>query len=261
MLRTLVREPSRSLGACQLTYVARERIDLARATEQHHMYIDTLRRIGVTVTVLPPLHEHPDAVFVEDTAIVLDEIAIMTRPGAPSRQGEVTSVAEALERYRPLEWIREPATLDGGDVLPIGHDIYVGLSRRTSADALGQLQQLVGPHGYLAIPIPVGECLHLESAVSVVAPDRLLVNREWIDVSLFGSLETLSVPAQEPRGANTLRVGDVVYVAASCPRTRDLLERNGISTVTLDISELQKAEAGLSCLSLVFEDGAPRPSY
>jgi dimethylargininase len=193
-----------------------------------------------------------DSVFVEDIAVVFDEVAIVMRPGAPSRRQETPAVAEALARYRVLHQIEAPATADGGDLLVVGRDVFVGCSSRTNAAAIDQMRGFLGPHGYSVVGVRVSGCLHLKSAVTLVAEDRLLINRDWISTEPFSTFDLIDVHPEEPHGANALRVGGQVVYATSFPRTRERLEQIGLCLRTVDVSEIAKAEGALTCCSLIF---------
>ncbi|MDQ3998229.1 MAG: arginine deiminase family protein [Gemmatimonadota bacterium] len=251
VLLALTRAVPPSIVRCELTHLAREPIDVQRAVAQHEAYVTTLGRLGCTVERLPDEPEHPDSVFVEDTAVVFDELAVIARPGAESRRAETQSVAAALAKYRELACIEAPGTLDGGDVLRVGRRVYVGVSGRTNVEGVRQLAELLAPHGYLVAGIDVRECLHLKSAVTAIADDTLLVNPRWVDVSHFHGLRLLEVHADEPFGANALAVEDTVLCAAAAPRTGAQLEARGFAVESVDVSELAKAEAGVTCCSLI----------
>ena len=251
MLTAITRGVSPSLARCRLEYLSRQPIDVAKAVEQHAGYEACLARLGARVISLPAEPELPDSVFVEDPAIVLDEVAILCRTGAETRRAEAQTLAAALARYREVKWIREPATIEGGDVMRIGRTLYVGQSRRTNADGARQLRELIEPFGYRVVPIDVTGCLHLKSACCSLGDGRVLANPSWIGP--LSGFEILEVPPEEPWGANVLRMGDGVLMPASFPRTRELLERAGLHVLPIDISELQKAEAGVTCSSLIFE--------
>jgi dimethylargininase len=237
------------MEACELTYRERETIDIAKAREQHRGYEACLRELGVEVISLAEEPEYPDAVFVEDPAIVLDEIAVMTRLGAQSRRGESESLARVLGRYRKLRWLREPATLDGGDVMLAGKTLFVGVTARSNAAGIGQLAAEVEPFGYRVRPVVVQGCLHLKSACSYIG-DAVLVHRPWVDAGAFAGVPLVDVP--EECGANVLLVGDAVLVPAAAPRTAELLAGLGRQVRLLDNSELTKAEGALTCCSLIF---------
>jgi dimethylargininase len=251
-LTAIVREVSSSINDCELSFHARHPIDVARAITQHRAYRDCLSELGARVISLPAEPALPDAVFVEDPAVVVDEVAVISNMGAPSRRPEVDSLAKVLSCYRPLEYLAEPATLDGGDVLRIGRAVFVGLSRRTTRGGIAQLTDVLGPYGYQVQPVEVRGCLHLKSACSHVGNNIVLVNRSWIDAESLSGFELLDVAEDEPAAANTLLLNDVVIMPASFPRTRDLLESRGHRVRPIDLSELQKAEAGVTCTSLIF---------
>ncbi len=249
----LIREVSPALARCELTHLARSTIDAARAARQHRRYTETLQALGCTLEWLPPLPEYPDSVFVEDTAVALEGVAVITRPGAASRRGETPGVAAALERYCGVFRIAEPGCLDGGDVLRIGRTLYVGASARTNAEGVAQLERLLRPQGYRVQPTALHGCLHLKSAVSFIPPDKLLVNPDWVDPALFGRLRVVHVHAQEPFAANTLTIRGTTLISAAYPRTGQLLQAAGVRTQPLDVSELHKAEGGLTCMSVLLE--------
>jgi dimethylargininase len=245
-----------SIARCELTHLRREPIDWARAAEQHGRYEEALEALGCQVRRLPALPEFPDSVFVEDTAVVLDECAVITRPGAPSRRGETPSVAHALREHRPLRCIEPPGIMDGGDVLRVGRRIFVGLSTRTNAAAVDQLDRFVGPFGYAVIPLAVRGCLHLKSAVTDLGDGALLVSPSAIDATDFADLTTIEGDPTESGSSNVLVVNGTVICPASAERTRDRLEAGGRRVLSLDVSELAKAEAGLTCCSLLVNDAA-----
>lgn len=256
MLTAIVRVPSRRLPECELSFLEREPIDVAEARAQHRAYQSVLRAAGARVTELPPLDDLPDATFVEDAAIVLDECAVLSPMGAASRKPESETIAAALAPHRRIEWLTAPATLDGGDVLRLGRSIFVGQTPRTNAAAVTQLRALTVPLGYTVTAVPVSRCLHLKSACARLDDATVLVNPAWIEPSVFGDRRIVPVATDEPWGANVVRVGGTVIVPASAPGTRKVAERLGFVTAAVDVSELQKAEAGVTCLSLVFESAA-----
>ena len=252
VVHAITRPPCSALAGCALTYLERQPIDVGRALAQHASYVAALQTCGVTVEVLPALEDLPDAVFVEDTAVIVDECAVITRPGIDSRRPEVESIARALTRHRPTVRITAPGTLEGGDVLRVGRTLFVGQTLRTNAHGTRQLRDALAPHGYEVLPAEPNGCLHLKSAVSWIGDETVLVNPAWVDVGLFGRWQCVPVAPGEPFAANALRIGEVVHVAASAPRTRTKLEALGFATVSLDISEFEKAEAALTCLSILF---------
>ncbi len=208
------------------------------------------------MVTLPAEPELPDAVFVEDAAVVLDELAVITRPGHPPRRAETPRIETALSEYRPLRHIRAPGTLDGGDVLQVGRTVYAGLSARSNESGISQLREILMPFGYELKPVRVGGCLHLKSACSRVAPQTLLINREWVAADAFPGLELIDVHPDEPLAANALLLGWTVLFPASYPLTCAILEERGLTVETVDASELAKAEGALTCQSLIFRRDA-----
>ncbi|MGZ7042288.1 MAG: dimethylarginine dimethylaminohydrolase family protein, partial [Thermoanaerobaculia bacterium] len=231
-----------SINECELSHLERQPIDFGRAKQQHAEYERALEAIGFTIERLAIEADNPDSVFIEDTAVVLPEIAIITRPGAESRRGEIASTAAALRRYRSLSAIEEPATLDGGDILCIGKRIFAGVSARTNSRGIVQLRKIVEAFGYHVEPVPVTACLHLKSAVTQVSETAVLLNRAWIDIDCFRQYERIEVDPTEPAAANALFVRGHVLFPRAFPRTREVLERRGITLDTVDASELAKAE-------------------
>lgn len=252
-LTAIVRPPSPALARCELTYLERQPIDPDLALRQHAAYIGCLRDLGVRVVALPPEPDLPDATFVEDTAVVVDEVAVVTIPGASSRRAEVEAVAAALAPYRPLRRLTSPATLDGGDVLRLGRAFYVGVGGRTNHAGIAQLRDALGPFGYEVTAVEPHDCLHLKSAATWLGGNTVLLNPGWVDPDTFAGVDALPVAPDEPFAANTLTIGGVTLLPSGFPKTQSLLERRGHTVQTLDVSELQKAEAALTCLSLLFD--------
>jgi dimethylargininase len=253
MLVALTRGVSPTLADCELQELTREPIDVARAIEQHTAYEHCLRELGAHVISLPADARFPDGVFVEDPAVVLDEIAIMTRMGAESRRGEGESIARALAEFRSLAWIHDPGTLEGGDVMRIGRTLYVGASRRTNWEGIRQLREVAVPLGYEVAAVPVRGCLHLKSACCYLGGESILANRAWIDAAFLSGYRILDVPGTEHRSANILRVRETVILPAAFPATKELLEQSGYTVRTVDASELAKAEGGVTCTSILFD--------
>src|SRR5947208_12846772 len=224
----ITRAVSPAMEACELTHLPRVPIDVELARAQHRAYEQALSNAGYRVERLDTGPDMPDSVFVEDIAVVLDELAIITRPGAESRRRETPAVAEALAAYRPLHVIQPPGTVDGGDVLVAGRRVFIGRSSRTNDPAIAQMRQLLGPRGYTVCDTEVRGCLHLKSAVTALDDDLLLVNREWIDAAAFGGFSFVEVDPEEPAAANALRLADRLMVSASFPRTAERLRRRGL---------------------------------
>jgi dimethylargininase len=236
---------------CELTHLTREPIDFARAAQQHGRYERALISLGCVIQRLPDLVEMPDSVFVEDTAVVLPEVAVIARPGAASRRLEVASVADALRPHRRLEFIEAPGTLDGGDVLVVGHTIYVGDSARTNHEGIRQLAAIASDYDYDVRPVKVSRCLHLKSAVTRVAEDVILLNSDWVDASSFKDMHQIEVHPSEPFAANALWVGEDVIYPDNYAETRRRLEGNRIKVHSVEADELQKAEGGVTCCSIL----------
>lgn len=247
----ITRAVSPRINECELTYADREPIDPARAHEQHEKYEAWLETQGLRVLRAEDAPESPDGVFVEDTAIVLDEVAIITRPGAESRRSETESIARVLKPYRELKHIVAPATIDGGDVLRHGKRVYVGLSSRTSDSVIDQLGPIVDPHGYRIDLVPLKRCLHLKSAATLISDDTILYNPACLHDEAFHEVRLLEVDPSEPRAANVLRVGDRLLVSASFPRTAEMLMKEGFVVDLLQYEELEKAEAGVTCCAVL----------
>jgi dimethylargininase len=259
MLIALTRGVSPTLGNCELQELKREPIDVQKAAEQHREYERCLAALGARVISLPADARFPDGVFVEDPAVVLDEAAVMTRMGAESRRGEGEQLRKALKEFRPLSEIREPATLEGGDVMRVGKTLFVGLSRRTNRDGIGQFSGLARPFGYQVIAVRVDGCLHLKSACCYLGRQTVLANRAWIDTAPLEGFKIIDVPADEPRSANVLKVGETLILPDAFPKTLELLTNAGFQVRTVDVSELAKAEGGVTCTSLLFEAESPAP--
>lgn len=261
-LIAITRGVSPSLNHCQLAFVERQPIDIGKAVEQHAGYEACLASLGITVVSLAALPDLPDAVFVEDPAIVLDEAAVMTRMGVESRRGESESLAHAIARYRPLHWITAPGTLEGGDVVRIGSALFVGRSARSNDAGIAQLRRTLAPAGYAVRAVEMKGCLHLKSGCTYLGQDTVLANRAWVDLRPFEGLRVIEVAASEPAAADVLAVGEAVIIPASFPETARILDRAGWRALPIDVSELQKAEAGVTCMSLIFAgpgEGSPSP--
>ncbi len=253
MLTAITRAVSPALAKCELSFVPRTAIDLTKACAQHHEYAQLLRQLGVRVISLPAEPTLPDSMFVEDPALVLDELAVIFPLGTESRRPEAASVAKALQPYRSLKFIGPPATIEGGDILRIDRRIFVGVTRRTNALGIRELTRILAPYRYDVTPVAVTGCLHLKSAVTYLGSSTLLANRAWFDSALFSTLQFIDVDSAEPHAANALAFAGTVIFPASFPRTRARIESRGFVVIPLDISELQKAESGLTCSSLLFE--------
>jgi dimethylargininase len=253
MLRVLAltREVSSAIGRCQLTHLARHPIDVALARTQHRQYELALERLGCDVRRLPGGDEMPDSVFIEDSAVVLPELAIVTRPGAESRRAETGAVADALRPLRRLIHIEAPGTVDGGDVLVVGRTLFVGRSSRTNDPGIEQLRSAATPYRYTVKPMTPTGCLHLKSAVTALGGDAVLLNPRWLSIDEFAGHDCQEVDPSEPGAANVVAVGGRLLAAAAYPFTCDRLERRGFDVLRVDVSEIAKAEGALTCCSLL----------
>lgn len=246
----LVRPVSPRLATAELTHVDRTPVDVDAAQREHGAYCETLADLGLQVIVAAAAPEHPDGVFVEDAVVVVEDLAVLTRPGAPSRRGEVASVAAALsDRGLRTAAIAAPGHLDGGDVLQVGRTVHVGRSTRTDAAAITQLAALLEPLGRHVVPVDVPGALHLKTAATALPDGTVLAVPDWVDVRAFGDREVVAVP--EPSGANALVVGAQVVLAASAPRTAELVAGRGWDVTTVDIEQFERVEAGVTCLSVL----------
>jgi dimethylargininase len=224
--------------------------DLAR--RQHDRYVDTLKSLGLQIVTLDPLPDYPDAYFVEDTAVVTPDVAVITIPGAKSWRGETEAIEPALAEYRPVKRIVPPGLLDGGDVLMLGKHFLIGVSKRTNKEGAAQLGRILEEHGYTWMEIPVRHGLHLKSNASCIGENRLLVNKTLARFEELKTYDKIVVDKDERSAANTLLIRDQLLVPMGFPKTRLKLEVAGLRTIELDISEIRKMDGGLSCMSLRF---------
>jgi len=251
----LTRDVGPAIEHCELSHLERAPIDFGLALAQHASYEQRLVELGCRIHRLPSDDTMPDAVFIEDTAVVVPEVAVITRPGAPSRRGETAAVEAALAAYRPVATLTAPATLDGGDVLRIGRVLYVGVSARSNPEGIAQLARHLAPWEYRVLPVETRDCLHLRTAATVAAPGIVVVNPAWVDGDVFGSAELVEVDPAEPFAANVLRVGVATICAAAFPRTLRRLEAAGVTVRPVDMSEFAKAEGGVTCCSIILDQG------
>lgn len=252
MLTAITRDVNDSMGNCELTFLPRVRINIGLASQQHQHYQSVLSSLGCEIVTMPTEPGLADSVFIEDTAMILAEIAVLCRPGAVSRRAEVAAVGHLLQQYRTVASIQPPGTLDGGDLLCVGKVIYAGLSTRSNQSGIEQLRSIVADYGYSVKTIETTKCLHLKSAVTEVAPGLLLINPDWISRSAFGNCELIDVDKEEAHAANALLVARSVIYPSSFPRTMEKLVKRNINVTAVDVSELQKAEGGVTCCNLIF---------
>jgi dimethylargininase len=248
----VTRAVSAAISNCELTHIERAPIDLLRARAQHRAYEQALESAQCAIVRVEPAPDCPDSVFVEDTAIVVDEVAVITRPGAASRRPETAAVADVLRRYRELKHIAAPGTVDGGDVVVAGRRVFVGRSSRTNDEGIAQMRAFLAPFGYTVAGVEVRGCLHLKSAATRLSEGQLLVNPAWIDRAAFDGMELFEIDPSEPYAANVLSTGDDLIYSAAFPRTGEWLTRCTIPLKVVDLSELAKAEGAVTCCSLIF---------
>ncbi|HNH26443.1 MAG TPA: arginine deiminase family protein [Anaerolineales bacterium] len=253
MTIAITRHISSRFNECEITHIERTPIDLEIARSQHEAYVRALAELGCQVIELPEETELPDSVFVEDTAFILPEVAVITRPGADSRKPEVESIIPALSPYRPLLHVATPATVDGGDVLVAGKQIFVGMSTRSNREVVIQLNALLEDFGYKVWGVELRDCLHLKTAVTRINDQTLLINKAWVDASNFPGYDLIEIDASEPFAANCLPVRGTIIYPTTFPKTRNLLENKGFRIVPVDLSELAKAEGAVTCCSLIIE--------
>ena len=250
--KALARKPCRNL-VNGLSAAGLGPPNFGRAVEQHAAYVEALRSCGLAVTVLAADEEYPDSVFIEDTAVLGERMAVTTRPGATSRRGEERSVALALEKfYSRLETILAPGTLEGGDVMRAGDRFFIGLSERTNPSGAQQLAAILQRHGYEAVLVPLREVLHLKTGISYLEDNLLLAAGEFLGHPLLSSFTAIPVPPSESYAANSLWLNNRVLVPSGFPLTRAAIEKAGYETLPVDVSEFRKLDGGLSCLSLRF---------
>lgn len=246
----LVREVSPRLTEAEVTFLERTPVDLARARTQHAAYVDALRQQGLEIVHAPPLPDHPDGVFVEDAVVVVGYLAILTRAGAVSRRGEAASLSSVLaDRGLDVVAMSSPATLDGGDVLQVEDTIFVGRTTRTNDAGIEQLRELVAPLGRSVVPVDVEAALHLKTAATALPAGRILANLDAVSREAFGERDVYGVA--EAAGANALLLGDRVVLSAGAPRTAARLRSDGYDVQTVELSELEKVEAGPTCPSVL----------
>jgi dimethylargininase len=253
MVIAITREVSPRFNECEITHIERTPIDLNIARAQHRAYVNALKELGCDVIELPAEADLPDSVFVEDIAFILSEVAVITRPGADSRKPETESIIRALSPHIKLVQVREPATVDGGDVLVLGKNIYVGLSTRSNQQAIEQLNGLLCEYGYTVTGLQLYDCLHLKSAVTRVDDKTLLINKNWVDTRHFADFDLIEIDPSEPYAANCLPVGEAIIYPTAFPKTRAKLEERGYQVVAVDVSELAKAEGAVTCCSLIIK--------
>lgn len=250
--KAIVRPPGRSI-VDGLTAASLGKPQYEIALSQHAAYVQALEAAGLDVIVLEPDERYPDSTFVEDTALLTSQCAIVTRPGAPSRQGETQAIESVLEEsYNDIERVRPPGTIDGGDIMMVGTHFYIGLSQRTNKEGADQVIEILKRYGITGSTIPLAKVLHLKSGVSYLEHNRLVAAGEFISLPDFASYELIKVDGDEQYAANCLWLNGLVLTASGFPKITSAIEALGYQTVQVDMSEFRKLDGGLSCLSLRF---------
>lgn len=255
MLYAITHIPSSKLQHCELTFVQSEPINIQLAYAQHQAYCAMLERCGAKVMTLLENETLPDCVFVEDPIIVLDEVAILTSMGVASRREESQAMEAFFKVYRTVERVELPARIEGGDVLKIGKTLFVGESARTNLQGIEALKSIVEPFGYTVIAVKVTGCLHLKTGVTALDDTTVLINAEWVDVKAFEGFTQIKVDPSEPFGGNVLKIGTTLCMNEAFPRTLSLVKNLGYTVESVNISEFVKAEAGLTCMSVLMNEG------
>jgi dimethylargininase len=253
MTIAITRKISPRFNECEITHIDRTPIDLDVARTQHQGYVNALAEIGCQVIELPAEADLPDSVFVEDAAFILPEVAVITRPGADSRKPETESIIQSLAPHRALVHVTEPATVDGGDVLVLGKNIYVGISSRSNEASVRQMQELLDNYGYKVTGVEMHDCLHLKTAVTQVDEKTLLINPKWVDTAHFKDFDWIEVDPSEQFAANCLPVNGQIIFPTAFPKTRAKLEARGYKVQAVTVDELAKAEGAVTCCSLIIQ--------
>ena len=253
MFLALTHVVSPNIVDCEVTFLQRSPIDYSLAVEQHQQYCTLLRECGLEVIELSVNSSFPDSSFIEDTAVVVDELAIMASMGVESRRGEISGIEAELAKYRDITRIKLPATLEGGDVLRVGKKVFAGITPRTNLAGIESLRKILQPFGYKVIPVRVRGCLHLKTACTALDEQTLLANQNWLDLGLFKDFRIIPVAKDEPAAGNCLSINDTLVMHLGFSKTIDRLQLLDFPVKTIDLSELLKAEAGLTCESIIFE--------
>lgn len=254
MLSALTRKVGKSINNCELTYADRQQINVEKAQQQHMEFENALRKLGVNVLSLESDDTLPDSVFVEDTAVITKEFAVITPMGTKSRKDEPDKIAEILKQYRPLKYINKNTSLEGGDIVQAEDTFYVGISSRTNHEGFENLAEILLPQGYKIVPVQVYGCLHLTTGSTYIGNNTMIANPAWVDVSKFEGMEVIEIEPDEPWAGNAIQANGKLLFPSSSNKTSKKVSAKGFEVYTVDISELEKAEAGLTCMSLLFQD-------
>lgn len=252
MITAITRKVANTINNCELTYAKRQKIDVEKAAEQHRNFEDSLRKLGAEVLSLDSDHSLPDSVFVEDTAVVTKDVAVITSMGAQSRRAEPQKTAQVLEKFRPLKYMSESVMLEGGDVVQVEDSYFVGISTRTSKEGFDHFVEILKPFGYEITLVPVKGCLHLTTGSTYIGKNTMLANPNWVDISRFKNMDVIEIDPNEPWAGNAVHLNGQVLLPASSARTAEKLYSKGFEVNLVDVSELEKAEAGLTCMCVIF---------
>ena len=223
------------------------------AISQHLKYVTALEKCGLEVIVLDPDEEYPDSTFVEDTAVVNEKVAIITNPGAKSRNGEEVAINQVLDKYYDnIESIKDPGTLDGGDVMRIENHYYIGISKRTNVEGARQLTKILEKHRFKCSTVNLINFLHLKSGINYIGDNNLLVSGEFTDNQLFKNFNRIKVGKEEIYAANCVRINDQILMPKGYDKTKKSLQELEYEIIELEMSEFRKMDGGLSCLSIRF---------
>jgi len=248
----IVRKPCKNFGRGLTTTVSSEPADYGRMLKQHSAYLDALSTAGLELIILDPQPDYPDAHFVEDTAVITPDVAVITIPGADARRGEEASIIPVLAKFRKIERIQRPGTVDGGDVLQVGNHFFIGVSERTNQEGAEQLGRILQSYGHTWIKVNVGAGLHFKSSVNYVGRNTLLVTSDFTATEQLAGYEQIVLDKAESYAANTLLVNEHLLIPAGYPKTRKKLESRGLTMIELEVSEIRKMDGGLTCMSLRF---------
>jgi dimethylargininase len=250
--RAVVRGVPDTLNKCVRTHSLRQRVELQLARKQHDEYCKALQERNLEIVRIPADNSFPDCVFVEDPAVVYADHAIICSMGAKSRTGEIELVEATLRHiFKKVTRINPPATIEGGDVLKVGNDLYVGLTSRTNLEGINQLRMAMKNHECRVIPVEVKNILHFKSACTYIGDDYIVANPGYFDLGVFSSFKLIPLPKAEAYAANCLAINGIVYISKGYPMTRKLIEKEGFDTGELEVSEFKKCEGSLTCLSIL----------
>jgi dimethylargininase len=248
----IVRNIPNSFPQCITAFSGKSPIDVILAQQQHELYCKTLVELGLKLVRIEADNSLPDCCFTEDAAIVTDVLGIISLPGTESRHAEIIEMEKALTSFKKIRHIAAPATIEGGDVLKIGKKLFIGNSARTNDEGIKQVANMVSELGYEVIPVKIRNTLHLKTVCTYLGNNCIIYADGHFDENIFAEYDKIIVPATESYCANTLVVNGKVLIPKGFPLTRSLIEKKGFSVIELDMSEIEKADGALTCLSVIF---------